>query len=164
MENLIGREAEIKTLTEALESPYAELIALYKKTNHMASTRHYITNTDNIPVVHAPISQAVVVGNHCYLSGQLSTDMTGKYVAGTVREEAERAFNNLFLVAEAAGFSRSELVFIDIAFIDLTDISIVNDLFSELFEEAKRPARTIYQAAALPYGGKIKVTAVGIKG
>ncbi len=126
--------------------------------------RRFITNADPIPPVRSPISQAVVVGNHCYLSGQLSTDSEGNYVAGTVLEEARRAFENLFLIAEAAGFSPADLVFVDIAFLDLADVGIVNELFAELFETGKRPARTIYQAAALPYGGKIKVTAVGVKG
>ena len=33
----------------------------------------------------------------------------------------------------------------------------------EIFPENKRPARTIYQAAALPFGGKVKVTATAIR-
>jgi 2-iminobutanoate/2-iminopropanoate deaminase len=55
------------------------------------------------------------------------------------------------------------LVFIDVAFIDLKDVGVVNQLFRLFFEENKYPARTIYQAAALPYNGKIKVTAIGLK-
>ena len=123
----------------------------------------YITNAPGIPVVKAPISQAVVVGNHCYISGQLSTDLEGNYIEGTVLEEATRAFNHIFSIAEAAGFGRETLVFIDIAFIDLNDIQVVNTLFATLFETGKYPARTVYQAAALPYGGKVKVTAIGVK-
>jgi 2-iminobutanoate/2-iminopropanoate deaminase len=125
--------------------------------------RQYINNSYDIPKVKSPISQAVVVGNHCYLSGQLSTDQNGNYIAGTVLEEAEKAFENIFSVANAAGFDKSDLVFIDIAFIDLQDIGVVNELYARLFEEDKRPARTIYQAAALPFGGKVKVTAIGLK-
>jgi 2-iminobutanoate/2-iminopropanoate deaminase len=32
-----------------------------------------------------------------------------------------------------------------------------------LFPEGKRPARTIYEAAALPFGGKIKIVATAVK-
>ena len=39
----------------------------------------------------------------------------------------------------------------------------VNQLFAELFPEGKRPARTVYQAAALPFGGRVKVTGVAVK-
>lgn len=126
--------------------------------------KYFIGNeTDQVPKVKAPISQAVVADRHCYISGQLSTDLEGNYVPGSVVEEAERAFSNLFAVAKAAGFEPSDLVFIDLAFIDLADVALINPLFTAFFESGKMPARTIYQAAVLPYGGKIKVTAVGLK-
>jgi 2-iminobutanoate/2-iminopropanoate deaminase len=84
-------------------------------------------------------------------------------VSGTVREEAERAFKNLFAAIKAADFAVEDLAFVDIAFADLRDLNEVNRLFAELFAEGKRPARTIYQVAALPFGGKVKVMGVAIK-
>jgi 2-iminobutanoate/2-iminopropanoate deaminase len=42
-------------------------------------------------------------------------------------------------------------------------LEFVNPYFDNLFETGKKPARTIYQAAALPMGAKIKVMAVAIK-
>jgi 2-iminobutanoate/2-iminopropanoate deaminase len=125
--------------------------------------RQFIKNTEGVPKVNAPISQAVVVGKHCYISGQLSTDFEGNFTAGTVLEEAKQSFKNIFAIAKAANFEISDIVFIDLAFIDLTDISVINPLFDSLFPDNKKPARTVYQAAALPYGGKIKVTAIAIK-
>jgi 2-iminobutanoate/2-iminopropanoate deaminase len=126
--------------------------------------RTFIDSTQpGVPHVNAPISQAVVVGHHCYISGQLSTAADGTYLPGTVLEEAARAFGHVFSIAQAAGFAPEDLVFIDVAFIDLHDAPVVNDLFRQFFVAGKYPARTIYQAAALPYGGKVKVTAVGMK-
>ena len=125
--------------------------------------RKFIKNTEGVPKVKSPISQAVVVGKHCYISGQLATDFEGNYVEGTVLEEAKQAFNNIFLITKAAGFAISDIVFIDLAFIDLADIAVINPLYDSLFPKDKKPARTVYQAAALPYGGKIKVTAIAIK-
>jgi 2-iminobutanoate/2-iminopropanoate deaminase len=125
--------------------------------------RQFIKNTEGVPKVNAPISQAVVVGKHCYISGQLATDLDGNFIAGTALEEAKQAFNNIFAIVIAANFKISDIVFIDLAFIDLADISVINPLFDGLFPENKKPARTVYQAAALPYGGKIKVTAIAIK-
>ena len=125
--------------------------------------RTYIDNSFNIPKVKAPISQAVVVNKHCYISGQLSTDEEGVFVDGTVGDQAQRAFANTFRIVEAAGFNKNEIVFVDIAFLDLKDVGILNSLYEELFEMNRRPARTIYQAAALPYGGKVKITVIAIK-
>ena len=125
--------------------------------------RKYIASGDGLPRWTAPISHAVVVDNICYVSGQLSLDKAGKFVRGTAREQAERAFDNLFAAARAAGFAPEDFVFIDVAFADLRDLGEVNALFTELFPEDRRPARTIYQAAALPFGGKVKVVGVAIK-
>jgi len=125
--------------------------------------RIFVAQGEGLPRWPSPISHAVVVNNICYLSGQLSIDESGKYVPGTAREEAVRAFNNLFAALRAAGFSVDEVVFIDVALIDLADIAQINALYADLFVVSKRPARTIYQAAALPFGGKVKVMGVAIK-
>lgn len=125
--------------------------------------RKFVTEGDGLPKWASPISHAVVVDNICYLSGQLSIGPDGQYVPGTIREEAERAFANLFAAVRAAEFSIEDIVFVDIAFVDLGEVAEVNKLYAELFPEGRRPARTIYQAAALPFGGKVKVAGVAIK-
>lgn len=123
----------------------------------------FIRSGPDLPPAPSPISQAVVAGSHCYVSGQLAIDPTGVFRSGTAREEAELAFRNVFAALGAAGFSRNELVYVDLAFVDLADVAAVNELYAELFPEDRRPARTIYQAAALPYGGRVKVQAVAVR-
>ena len=126
--------------------------------------KRYIVEVEGVPPSPSPISNAVVVGNHCWISGQLSVGPDGLYLPGTTREEAERAFAHVFRIAEAAGFSRGDIVYVDLAFIDLADVAEVNQLYGELFPEGQRPARTIYEAAKLPFGGRIKVQAVAARG
>lgn len=126
-------------------------------------TRRHFVEVDGVPTSPSPISHAVVVGNQCWISGQLSVTDDGAYAPGTAREEAERAFAHVFRIAEAAGFRRTDIVFVDLAFIELSDVLAVNSLFGELFALGQRPARTIYQAAKLPFGGKVKVQAVAAR-
>jgi 2-iminobutanoate/2-iminopropanoate deaminase len=126
-------------------------------------SKRYIVEVEGVPPSPSPISNAVVVGNQCWISGQLSVGPDGAYLPGTAREEAERAFTHLFRIAEAAGFERSDIVYVDLAFIDLADVKEVNALFAELFPAGRRPARTVYQAAKLPFGGKVKVQAVAAR-
>lgn len=125
--------------------------------------RKFITEGEGLPNWSSPISHAVVVNDTCYLSGQLSIDASGAYVAGTAREEAERAFGNLFSAIRAAGFSVGDVTFIDLAFTNLDDLPEVNEVFARLFPEGRRPARTVYQAAALPYDGRVKVMGVAVR-
>ncbi len=125
--------------------------------------RRFITEGVGLPQWSAPISHAVVVDDICYLSGQLSVGESGAFVAGTALQEARRAFANLFAAIRAAKFATGDLVFVDIAFIDLADAEEINGYYAELFPETRRPARTIYQTAALPFGGRIKVMGVAIR-
>lgn len=125
--------------------------------------KKYITTGPGLPNWTNPISHAVVVNNMCFVSGQLSVSEAGEYVSGTALEEAILAFKNFFSALTCAGFDKSDVVFIDIAFDDLAHLPEVNKLYIDLFPEGKRPARTIYQAQALPFGGKVKITGTAVK-
>jgi hypothetical protein len=49
--------------------------------------------------------------------------------SGTASEEAARAFAHAFRIAKAAGFKRSDIVYVDLAFIDLADVTEVNGFY-----------------------------------
>ncbi|MEP3055014.1 RidA family protein [Ascidiaceihabitans sp.] len=121
----------------------------------------HITDVAGVPASSSPISNAVVVGGTCHISGQLSVFDDG-YRVGSARTEAERAFELVFKVAQAAGFDRDDIVYIDIAFSDIErDLAEVNEVCRAQF--SRFPARTIYEAAKLPFGAKIKIQAVAMK-
>lgn len=125
--------------------------------------RKYITEGAGLPEWSSPISHSVVVNDICYVSGQLSIDGSGNYVAGSVTDEAGRAFANLFSALTAAGFHKDDLVFIDVALMDIADVDQLNSVYRDLFADGRRPARTVAQAAALPFGGKVKIYGVAIR-
>ncbi|MBC8086056.1 MAG: RidA family protein [Phycisphaerae bacterium] len=125
--------------------------------------RQFIVSAPGLAQPPSPISQAVVAGNQCWVSGQLSVAEDGTFIPGSATEESARAFGNVFAALTAAGFSAGDIVFIDIAFIDLADVRQVNDVMAALFTAGRLPARTIHQAAALPYGGRVKVQAVAVR-
>ena len=126
-------------------------------------SRLHIIDVPGLAPSPSPISNAVVVGNQCWISGQLGVGDDGRLTGTGTLDEARVAFDNLFRVASAAGFSRDDIVFVEIAFLDLADIGDVNRLYAELFAEGARPARTVYQAAALPMGARVKVQAVAVR-
>ncbi len=123
--------------------------------------KRFIVDVPGVPKSPSPISNAVVIGGTCHISGQLSVYDEG-FRPGTAREEAERAFELVFAIAKEAGFARTDIVYVDIAFSDLEELPDVNTLYGELFDP--RPARTIYQAAKLPFGAKVKIQAIAMKG
>ncbi len=123
----------------------------------------YVTN-DATNAATSPISAAVVAGDTCYVSGQIATDpRTGAFVPGTTAEEAQRAFANFVAVVESAGFARADVVYVDLAFLDLADLPDANAVFASVFPAGHRPARTVYQAAALPLEARVKVQGVAVR-
>ena len=125
--------------------------------------KRYIEHGKGLPKWDNPISHAVVVNNMCFISGQLSVSNQGNYVEDNIKEETKRAFDNFFSAVVNSEFQKEDVVFIDIAFNNLSDLPEVNKIFMGLFEEGKRPARTIYQAQALPFGAKVKITGTAVK-
>jgi len=123
----------------------------------------YVTTGDGLPNWTNPISHAVVAGDMCFVSGQLSVNAEGDYVTGTIDQEARRAFDNFFAALNAAGFAREDIVFVDIAFADLAELATVNAIYAELFDAGARPARTVYQVAKLPFDGRIKVMGTAVR-
>jgi 2-iminobutanoate/2-iminopropanoate deaminase len=104
-------------------------------------TRRFITSVPGLSDPPSPISQAVVVGSHCYVSGQLSVEPDGTFAAGSAAAEAERSFRNVFAVLAAAGFTPADIVYVDIAFVDLADVPAVNAVYAALFPEARQASR-----------------------
>ena len=127
------------------------------------NSKKYIIKGEGLPNWSNPISHAVVVNNMCFISGQLSINNDGEYISGTILEEGRLAFSNFFSALKNAEFEKDDIVFIDIAFDNLKDLPEINKLYMELFPKDKRPARTIYQAEALPFGGKVKITGTAVK-
>ncbi|MEO8238200.1 MAG: RidA family protein [Flavobacterium sp.] len=127
------------------------------------NSKKYITEGDGLPNWENPISHAVVANNMCFVSGQLSVNIEGKYICDTALKEAELAFKNFISVIENAGFKKDDIVFIDIAFDNLENLPEINHLYGSLFPENKRPARTIYEVQKLPFGAKIKIAGTAVK-
>ncbi len=127
------------------------------------SSKKYIEQGHGLPNWSNPSNHAVVVNNMCFVSGQLSIDLEGNYIPGTIEEETARAFSNFLAAIKNEVFTKQDVVFIDIAFDDLKELPKVNRFYTALFPEGKRPARTIYQAEALPFEGKIKITGTAVK-
>jgi len=129
----------------------------------MNDRKLYISTGPGVPATKSPISQAVVIRDTCYISGQLPVDEHGQLVRAGVREQISLALQNLISVARAAGFSNADIVYIDVALTDISNMDIVNAVFHEFFNPGQWPARTVYQAAALPLGSCIKFQGIARK-
>jgi 2-iminobutanoate/2-iminopropanoate deaminase len=114
--------------------------------------------------INGPYSHAVDAGDLVYLSGQTPLDpKTGKIVEGDIAAQIEQAFCNAFAVLKSADMSPDNVIKVNVYMTDLSNISIMNGLYSEKFS-APYPARTTIGVKELPSGSKVELEMVAKKG
>lgn len=119
-----------------------------------------IIHTELAPAAIGPYSQAVRVGDTVYLSGQIALDpATGLLVEGDIGAQARRAFDNLQVVATAAGGSLDQVMRLGLYLTDLGDFAAVNAVMGDCFKPPY-PARSTVEVAGLPRGAAFEVDAV----
>lgn len=119
--------------------------------------------SDAAPKAVGPYSQAVMAGNMFFASGQLGLDpATGKIVDGGAKEQAQQALKNVKALLEAAGLGFKNVVQVQIFLADLADFAQVNEVYKTFFSDPY-PARSTFQVAGLPLGGKVEIQTVAIK-
>jgi reactive intermediate/imine deaminase len=119
-----------------------------------------VVQTHQAPSAIGTYSQAIKVGDAVYLSGQIPLDpRTMEMVEGGFEAQAERVFENLKMVAQAAGGSLADVVKLNVFLTDLVHFPAVNQVMGRFFE-APYPARAAVQVAALPKAALIEVDAI----
>jgi reactive intermediate/imine deaminase len=119
-----------------------------------------IINTADAPQAIGTYSQAVKVDNTVYVSGQIPLDPASmEVVAGGIKAEITRVFDNLQAVAGAAGGSLADVVKLNIFLVDLGNFPIVNEIMAQYFEQPY-PARAAIGVGALPKGVGVEMDAV----
>ena len=112
-----------------------------------------------------PFSLSGDVNGTCFISGMPALDVDGKFQAGTFLEETALAWHNIASIAEASGYSKEEIVYIQCVLADIGDYAALNGWWRETFPDiATAPARFTFQAGALPFGAKIEIQAVAGRG
>jgi reactive intermediate/imine deaminase len=119
-----------------------------------------IIKTKEAPAAIGTYSQAVRTGDTVYLSGQIPLDPASmSLVAGDMRAQIARVFDNLKAVAEAAGGRLSDVVKLNVYLTDLAHFPLVNEVMAQYCQEPY-PARAAIGVASLPKGAAVEMDAV----
>ena len=112
-----------------------------------------------------PFSLGCDTNGVCFISGMPALDPDGKFVPGTFEEEADLAWRNVVAIAEASGYSHDEIVYVQCVLSDMANYGALNDWWRRRFPDvSSAPARSTFQAGALPFGAKIEIQAVAARG
>lgn len=126
-------------------------------------TERRIIHTENAPKAIGPYSQAMLVGNTLYISGQLGIDpATCKLVEGGTAEQTRQAFENIKAILSAANMGLENIVQVQVFLADIGDFAAMNEVYGSYFE-SDFPTRAAFEVANLPAGAKVEILATAVK-
>ena len=123
-----------------------------------------IIYTDKAPAPIGPYSQAVIVGNILYTSGQIALNpATMELVLDTIEIETKQVMENLKALLQAADMTFENVFKSTIFITNMHDFAKINAVYASYFNEKTAPARETVQVTALPKFVNIEIAMMATK-
>ena len=118
--------------------------------------------TNEAPEPVGPYNQAIKAGNFIYCSGQIAINPSNNKIDcfGDIKGETTQVLKNLKAVLKASGARLEDVIKTTIFLTDLNNFQIVNDIYSEFFQNEPTPARACVEVSSLPKGVLIEIDCV----
>lgn len=116
-----------------------------------------IIHTDHAPKAVGPYSQAVMIADLLFCSGQISIDpKTQEVFTGDIKIQTEMVLSNIEAVLNQAGLNFSHIVKTTIFLTSMNDFATVNEIYGKKFTTLP-PARSTIAVAGLPKGVNVEI-------
>ena len=122
-----------------------------------------IISTDSAPSAIGTYSQAVLINNFLYVSGQIALDPKNMKMVEGIDNQIEMVFKNIKEILKEAEMAFSTVIKLTILLDNLENFEKVNEIMSELFEKPY-PARAAFEVSKLPKNSSIEVETIAYKG
>ncbi len=123
-----------------------------------AEVRHY--QSEEMASLGLPFSDAVIVGDMMYLSGQIGNiPGTLELAPGGIEAEAHQTMKNIQKVLEANGSSFDHTIKLTIMMADIGEWSQFNEIYKQYFP-GKKPARSAFGANGLALGARVEIECI----
>ena len=120
-------------------------------------------STPKAPQAVGPYSQAIMVNNTLYTSGQIAIDpATGVMVENSIELQTRQVMINLQNLLSESGFSFSDVVKTTVFLKNMDDFATVNAIYAEYFT-GDAPARSCVAVSSLPKNALIEVELIASK-
>ena len=118
-------------------------------------------STDKAPSAIGPYSQAIVVKDMVFTSGQIAINpATGNVEATTIEEQTEQVMKNLGEVLKEAGSSFEKAIKTTCFLADMNDFAAFNGVYGKYF--TTKPARSCVAAKTIPKNVLVEVEVIAL--
>jgi 2-iminobutanoate/2-iminopropanoate deaminase len=119
-----------------------------------------VIKTDMAPKAIGPYSQAIMVGDFLFASGQIAINpATGEIVEGGIEAQTRQVMENVKNILQAAGMDFSNVIKTTVFITNMDDFGKVNEIYATYFGE-NPPARSCVEVSRLPKGALIEVEVI----
>jgi len=119
-----------------------------------------IIKTKNAPEAIGAYTQAVLVGNTLYASGQIAIDpQTNEFIGGDIEQQTKQVMGNLKAVLNASNMKFKNVVSVTVYLSDLNNYKKFNSVYSEYFK-INPPARATVEVARLPKDALVEISLI----
>lgn len=116
----------------------------------------YINSADHMKQ-NRPFSEATIVNNIVYLSGQIGTDKNDKVVPGGIAAETMQAMRNIEKVLTRMGLSKAHIFKCTCMLADINDWPEMSKAYKKFFSTSQLPARSAFAGSGLALGAKVEI-------
>ena len=122
-----------------------------------------IINTSKAPQAIGPYSQAVLINNTLYCSGQIGINPeTNRIIKDNINNETRRVIKNLLAILEEANMTLENVVKTTIFLKNMKDYNIINSVYNEYFKK-NPPARETVEVSKLPKDMNVEISIIAVK-
>jgi 2-iminobutanoate/2-iminopropanoate deaminase len=119
-----------------------------------------VVTTDRGPKPIGPYSQAIKANGFIFLAGQVALDpKSGELVGSEIRQQTERALENIKGILEAAGVNLHHVIKTTVFLKDMNDFAGMNEIYARYFTAAP-PARSTVQVSRLPKDALVEIEVI----
>lgn len=120
-----------------------------------------VISTKNAPRAIGPYSQGIQMDKFIFVSGQLPVNPQTGEVQDDIKEQTKQALNNVKAILEEIGSSLEAVVKTTIFLKDLSNFTIVNEVYGEFFTN-NYPARCCVEVSRLPKDVGVEIEAIAV--
>ena len=122
-----------------------------------------IISTPNAPKAIGPYSQAILINNTLYCSGQIAINPEdGELITSDITTETKQVMKNLGAVLEEAGMAFENVVKCSIFMKNILQYTEINQVYAEYFDK-NPPAREAVEVSALPKNVNVEISLIAVK-
>lgn len=123
--------------------------------------KKHIVNTQNAPEPVGPYSQAVKAGSLLFTSGQIAIDpKTGELNTSNITDETNLVMSNIKAILSKDNMDFSNVVKVSIFIKDMGQFAIINEIYSQYFDNSEAPARETVEVSRLPKDVNIEISVI----